>query len=65
LEVGVIIFGSVWFLLKKATKLIFFKKTTETEPNWFKPTVSVWFGFLEKQTSLAWFFRFWLGYFPV
>jgi hypothetical protein len=57
----VIIFGSVRFLSKKATKLkFFFFKKTETGS--IRP-VSVWFGsgFLGKkpvQTGLARFFRF-------
>jgi hypothetical protein len=37
---GVIICGSVWFLLKKITKLKLKKKTKKPKPNrnWFKPT---------------------------
>jgi hypothetical protein len=44
LILGVIIFGSVWFLSKKITKpkFLFFEKKTETEPkpnrNRVKPT---------------------------
>jgi len=73
ITLGVIIFGSVWFLSKKVTKLkFFFKKTrnrTETGSN--RP-VSVFLGQKPVQTDLAqfslffflvlaWFFRFWLG----
>jgi len=61
--IGVIIFGSVRFLLKKITKpKFFFEKKTETGSN--RP-VSVRFGFLGQkpvQTGLARFFRFWLGF---
>ena len=71
----VIIFGSVWFLSKKVTKLNFFLKT-KTGSNWpvlvKKPTQTdlnrFWFGFLGKkpvQTGLARFFLVWLGFFPV
>jgi hypothetical protein len=49
----VIIFGCVRFLLKKITKLNFFKKKTETGSN--RP-VSVWFGFLGQKPV-------WLGFF--
>jgi len=66
LILGVIIFGSVWFLSKKITKpkFLFFEKKTETEP---KPGQtdrfrfgSVFLGQKPVQTGLA---RFWLGFF--
>jgi hypothetical protein len=48
---GVIIFGSVWFLLIKTTKLKFYKiyKKTKTKPNRFKPTGlgSVWLFYIK------------------
>jgi len=61
----VIIFGSLWFLLKKKViKSIFFKKSQ----NWFKLTGfgSVWF--FRTKTGLnrfARFFRFGSVFFPV
>jgi hypothetical protein len=70
---GVIIFGSIWFLLKKITKLNFFKK--KKNQNRFKPTGfgSVRFSFLGQkpvQLGFSWFgsvfsvfCRFWLGFF--
>ena len=63
--VGVIIFGSVWFLSKKVTKPNFFfekKNRNRVKPTGFG---SVRFGFLGQkpvQTGLARFFRFWLGF---
>jgi hypothetical protein len=53
-----IIFGSVWFLTKKVTKLNLFFKKTKIGSN--RP-VSVRFGFLGQklvQTGLTWFFQF-------
>jgi hypothetical protein len=79
-SVGVIIFGSVWFLSKKIIKpKFFFEKKTETGSN--RP-VSVRFGFFRAKTGLARFgsvfsgfgsvfsgfgsvFSVWLGFFPV
>jgi hypothetical protein len=43
MQLGVIIFCSVRFLLKKVTKLVFFKNQ-----NWFKPTG---FGYFRTKTS--------------
>jgi hypothetical protein len=40
-----IVFGSVWFLSIKTTKLNFFKKKTKTKPN-LVPTDRFRFGFL-------------------
>jgi hypothetical protein len=68
---GVIIFGSIWFLLKKITKLnFFFLKKTKTGSN---QPVSVRFSFLGQkpvQLGFSWFgsvfsvfCRFWLGFF--
>jgi hypothetical protein len=59
-SVGVIIFCSVRFLLKKSNQTIFFKKKTKTEP---KPvqTDRFRFGFFGQkpvQTGLVWFFWF-------
>jgi len=59
----VIIFGSIRFLYKKKSNQTEYLKKTETGSN---RLVSVRFGFLGQkpvQTSLAWFFRFWLGFF--
>jgi hypothetical protein len=65
LKVGVIIFGSVRFLSKKITKpKLFKKKKTETRPK-SGQTDRFRFDFLGQkpvQTSLARFFRFWLGF---
>jgi hypothetical protein len=64
--IGVIIFGSVWFLSKKVTKPIFFflKQKTETGSN--RPVLdrfgSVFLGKKPVQTGLARFFRFWLSF---
>jgi len=74
LRLGVIIFCLVRFLSKKVTKLklFFFEKKTKTEP---KPgqTDRFRFGFFRAKTGsnrfgsvfpvLAWFSRFWLGFF--
>jgi hypothetical protein len=68
LQLEVIIFGSVRFLLKKSNQTeIFFEKKPKPNRNWVKPTGFglVQVGFLGKkpiQTSLARFFRFWLGF---
>ena len=63
---GVIIFGSVRFLSKKVTKPNFFFEK-KPKPNWnrVKPTGfgSVFLGQKPVQTGLAWFSRFWLGFF--
>jgi hypothetical protein len=50
----VIIFGSVWFLLKKVTKPIFFQKNKPkpVQTDWF------WFGYFRTKTS----FSVWLGF---
>jgi hypothetical protein len=62
----VIIFGSVWFLSKKATKLKFFfkKNRNRIETGSIRP-VSVWFGsgFLGKKLVQTGLTRFWLGFF--
>jgi uncharacterized protein (UPF0128 family) len=52
----VIIFGSVWFLLKKVIKTGFFKK--KRNQNRFKPTGfgSVTFNYFGEKTGLARFF---------
>jgi hypothetical protein len=60
---GVILFISIWFLLKKITKLVF--KKTETEP---KPvqTDRFRFGYFGTKTDffcLPLFFLVWLGFF--
>jgi len=38
MALGVIIFGSVWFLYKKSNQTNFFLKKPKPNPNWFKPT---------------------------
>jgi hypothetical protein len=63
---GVIIFGLVWFLSKKITKPVFFKKT-KTKP---KPiqTDRFWFGYFRTKTGffdLARFFLVWLSFFDL
>ena len=72
LWLGVIIFGLIWFLSKKLTKLNFFLKKNQ---NRFKPTDfgSFRFSFLGQkpvQLGFSWFgsvfsvfCRFWLGFF--
>jgi hypothetical protein len=62
----VIIFGSVRFLSKKVTKpkIFFFIKKTEPKPGQTDRFRfgSVFLGQKPVQTSLARFFRFWLGF---
>ena len=65
---GVIICGSVWFLLKKITNLKFKKKTKTPKPNrnWFKPTGFSSILFFRTKTGsigLTQFFSVWLGFF--
>jgi hypothetical protein len=63
-KLEVIIFGLVWFLFKKITKLIFLKKPKPNQ-NWYQP-VSVRFGLVfRKKTSSNRFgsvFSVWLGF---
>ena len=65
-ELGVIIFGSVWFLSKKVTKPK--KKILKKKPNPNRNRVkstgfgSVFLGQKPVQTGLARFFWFWLGF---
>jgi len=61
-ELGVIIFGLVWFLLKKVIKSKFFFLKKKPKPG---QTDRFRFGFFREkpvQTDLARFFRFWLGF---
>jgi hypothetical protein len=61
----VIIFCSVWFLLKKIIKLNFFKKKPKSgQTDWFRFYL-VFLGPKPVQTGLAWFFPVWLGFLPV
>jgi hypothetical protein len=58
---GVIIFGSVWFLSKKNNQTEIKRKRNRVKRIGFS---SVWFlGQKPVQTGLTWFFRFWLGFF--
>jgi len=60
-NVGVIIFNSVWFLLKKIIKSKFFLKKTETGSN--RP-VSVWFFRIKTDSNrFGSVFSVWLGFF--
>jgi len=68
LNIKVVIFSSVWFLLKKVIKTCFFLK--KRNRNRFKPTGfgSVTFNYFGEKTGfsgLARFFLVWLGFFSV
>ena len=68
----VIIFGSVWFLLKKVIKSIFFKKTKLVQIDWFRLGFlgqnrfkSVWLGFSGLTRFVSCLARFFSGFFSI
>jgi len=63
-KLGVIIFGSVWFLSKKYNQAGFFLKKTKTEPVQTDHLRSGYFRKKPVQTGLTRFFPGWLDFFP-